>query len=450
MNLFDNTDIEERTNFKTEISDINNIIYSINCRLWKKANEEIIIFCNFDNIPKGNYYINLNNTIISYNNYKIMILLNNKIQIEKLDLDIIDIYSNEQFINIEDNKELYEIKFKINSYNNEHLFLIKELLPIYLDNCEVKNKELKCFISKNKIEELLSYNNERFWISFFDNNNQFDKSPLISDIYINDNNIQKKVIYLEIKKLLSNIAEKDTVIAYETNVTDISRVMMSPNTFNLNFNNNKISCSLRKFEENPLLLICIMNKKINNLGEIKEEIKLDYINIKYNFSILPVNNNEPIIFNENALGSFFISVYPDVLDFTSKDSISIEYIAENPEYLNGITLNSDSTDLKCENIKQLKRCIVPKSHFNGKKSGYYFTNYKNHLNSKTICYNIPPIKVILPNSNNSDTSLYLIIGIIVTIIIIFVIILIGYFFYKKKKSTQDIKSLKEINLIDSY
>ena len=60
-------------------------------------------------------------------------------------------------------------------------------------------------------------------------------------------------------------------------------------------------------------------------------------------------------------------------------------------------------DLSCEKIKnRLKRCIVPKSHFEGRKSGYYFTKHTNHLGSKSTNYEVAPVNVILDDQDKSD------------------------------------------------
>lgn len=46
--------------------------------------------------------------------------------------------------------------------------------------------------------------------------------------------------------------------------------------------------------------------------------------------------------------------------------------------------------------REIKRCKVPKNHFDGKKSEYYFTKHSNHLDGKSLSYETPSIKVILP------------------------------------------------------
>ena len=69
----------------------------------------------------------------------------------------------------------------------------------------------------------------------------------------------------------------------------------------------------------------------------------------------------------------------------------------NSSNAENIKLNPDSTALECTDISSIKTCIVPLSHFDGKKSGYYFTYHliPDH-NISTIYYDSTPIKVILP------------------------------------------------------
>ena len=91
--------------------------------------------------------------------------------------------------------------------------------------------------------------------------------------------------------------------------------------------------------------------------------------------------------------------YPKVLDFTMQDNITIEYWMDRPKNLDGIKLNKDAPDLECENINSFKRCIIHKSHFKGKENGYYYTMYRNCLNSTSIFYELPPTKVILTKND---------------------------------------------------
>ena len=165
---------------------------------------------------------------------------------------------------------------------------------------------------------------------------------------------------------------------------------------NNNSGEQECSCSFRKYDDTPLLIVCFINNEGTNwLKEITEEKIYDNINIKYNFRIQPVNNEEKI-YNQRGSGTFIFWIYPEILDFTKSDSLIIEYGMENPTELIGISFNSNSPDLNCQTLgREVKRCIVSKSHFEGLKSGYYFTKHHNHLDGKSTSYEISPVKVIL-------------------------------------------------------
>ena len=210
-----------------------------------------------------------------------------------------------------------------------------------------------------------------------------------------------------------------------------------------------------KYNDKPLLLICnIRSVGSFTLSEIKTDIPLNNINIKYDFIILPVNNNELIISDDEFDYRPIEYISTEVLDFTSTDSLIVEYYT-SPDELKGVTFNPDSSDLVCEDLKNMKKCTVPKSHFDGKKSGFYFTMHENHLNKKSYSFEIPPIKVILPGSESNDTNnetdtnnnnytLIIIISAIGGIIIIGLIIFI--ICYCKKKAKND--KIEDINKND--
>ena len=247
----------------------------------------------------------------------------------------------------------------------------------------------------------------------------------------------------------------------------------------MKFDEEEIKCAFRKYEENPLIMVCWRPDQKSHLNEIDEEIVLNNLNIKYNFRIQPVNNNEMINSDRNVDGSFIFIVNPQVLDFSSQDSLTLEYYSENADCLNGMTFNENAPDLECENInKRLKRCTVPKSHFKGLESGYYFTKHQNHLNGKSISYEVPPVKVILsdpgsdsdkdsdddsdsnsnPNSNdnsnsndgsNSSTTLIIVLSVVGGIILILLIVFLIIHFRKKNSSSNiDTQNANDIGLLN--
>ena len=85
--------------------------YKIICWFWKtKIDDDPNIFCIFDkSLPKGEYYTNFNGINVVYKEkYKINLEQENAIKFIKFDLDILDLYSAEQTIKI-DEKNLHII-----------------------------------------------------------------------------------------------------------------------------------------------------------------------------------------------------------------------------------------------------------------------------------------------------------------------------------------------------
>ena len=149
---FDYTDKTKKTYFKTSIKNGNNS-YEINCGFWPKEISEfhIRLFCNIDeNIPAGDYLVNFDGSIIYYQNFSIRLSQRDYLNFDKFDMDIIDLYSDNQAINVVEDKDLYELKFKIVSYNHEKLILGSY---IFLD-CNQKKDELICKVSKDELERI--------------------------------------------------------------------------------------------------------------------------------------------------------------------------------------------------------------------------------------------------------------------------------------------------------
>ena len=217
------------------------------------------------------------------------------------------------------------------------------------------------------------------------------------NITINSNNINKENIYIKITNLLESTIDKNNFIGYETNITSISNIITYP--FKLSFGDNmECSCLMKKTSEKPLFLICNMDQKGNfSLVEIKKEIKLENINIKYNIFIQPSKNDDS--FEVDGNGNSILLAYPTILNFAKQNYYYIKFYSNNGENSRDITLNPDANGLSCETINNIKKCLVEKNHFNGKQTGYYPVYYKNNKNTNSIFYEISPIEVILPTSN---------------------------------------------------
>ena len=253
---------------------------------------------------------------------------------------------------------------------------------------------------------------------------------MVPQIKIIKKDIQKKDIYVGIKKLLVNIDEYGVPIAYETNVTDIPNIYISDDDddFYLTFINKNSEgiedeynskCKFRKYDANPLIIICWINYPGTNwLKEIKEEKLIDNNNILYNFRIQPVKNEDKIDYD--GASSIIKEYYPKILDFTKKDGpLYVYFRLEIVEGLNGLTYNEEADDLICEQIaKNRKKCEVTIKHFKGKKNGFYFIKHTNHKGTKTISYEVPPLKVILDSSKGNIISFSLIYSFLLLLIMI--------------------------------
>ena len=187
-------------------------------------------------------------------------------------------------------------------------------------------------------------------------------------LYLNIN-VQKVDVYAKITKLLTHNIETNNFITYETNVTDIPPV--NGIGFPLNFTGKELGsldilCIFKKEEYNPLLLLCEGKyEDILSLKEIENEIRLNEINTKYNFIIQPVKNIETItIINTKYSLPIITSIYPNILNFTEKDSFEIDLYLERRQstQLEGITFNEKAENLECIDLKYKIKCNVSNEH----------------------------------------------------------------------------------------
>lgn len=237
--------------------------------------------------------------------------------------------------------------------------------------------------------------------------------PLVGYITIIDNTPKKIDVFIGITKLIENISDHESFIYYETNVTNINKLIISNDYIRLDFQNESgetetSSCGLLKHDETPLLIYCSPELEGTSwLKEITTEKIYDDIFFKYNFRIQPVKNNEKIIYQRDNKNTFVYWNYPKTLNFVENDTLIVDYGPYNPDYFNGITFNPEKGDLSCISWPESVRCTVSKSHFEGKKNGYYYTKQNNHLNGKSTNYYIDPIKVILYDSSKTIYLIYL-------------------------------------------
>ena len=400
-NIFNETNIEEKTKFTTLILCDNKIYYNISCHLWKNTEGIICIFCTlYENLGKGKHVININKTNFNYDNHIInFVPLVNDLTVQQFEKPLPFLYSKRQLINIEEEKDDYCLKFNTGYYNNEHLIILpKSRGRILLDKCSLKNKELICNINKKELEEFSLRQLDLFVYYPYDERGLIS-FKMVEEISVNYT-LPKINLNITIGKLIEDHFDLNNFFAYEANTNDTNIQNLSTESFRLNFDDTNGECFFKKVNEKPLYLLCSVNMEeeaIISLSEIKEEIILTEIHSKYNFYIQPVKNDEKIILKGE--GSFPMFTIQKTLDFSKNDELTLELILGMPYNTKSIKLNLDSDEeLKCNDLfDTIKKCIVPKSHFVNKESGYYFIYHLNHLNKYIKFYEYSPIQVIFSN-----------------------------------------------------
>ena len=207
-------------------------------------------------------------------------------------------------------------------------------------------------------------------------------------------NITKKDQYISITNLINKYTENNSFVYYETNVTNISE--FTSNFFDIKFNNSNSLYLLKKRVVNNenLLLSCYINQigKIS-FGKIENKI-LNDINIENNFWLLEGNNDE--IISVDGHGGYIFTVYPEIMNFKNKHSISMKIGVEGD--LKGIKLNKNSeNELNCIKYINYLDCLVPRNHFDDNEAKYYNILYSTELLNpldKNLrgCYNYKRLK----------------------------------------------------------
>ena len=241
-------------------------------------------------------------------------------------------------------------------------------------SCRRDNNELICQVKKDDLLRDLRDTNSTLSVRYIDYtaNRGVENIPLVGRITVIDNIAKKTDVFVDITRLIENVAEGESTFALETNVTNIKKVLTKYDYFKLElFNENQTansSCSFRKYnDDNPLLIVCIPRSEIINdfhLKELKEEKIIERGNVKYRFRVQPFNITEKIYYSSKDNGAVIGHILPEMLDFTNKQNLYIYYSADGIEKLKGITFNKDKENLSCEIVQDdLYRCNVPKTHF---------------------------------------------------------------------------------------
>ena len=279
-NIFNISDIEEKTKFETMIYDSVNS-NTVNCRLWKPNNDNIGLICKLNKFYLDQGIFRMEKVSLIYKEYIINVYFETYLHFNKTNYEIPFLYSDRQIIDIKDGIESYDLKFNIEKYNNESLYLYGEVDNfLILDKCQKNDNELNCEISKEKLEEILIKNNEQFKVGAINNNIGLVKFIGVLNITINYKIIKKEDIFIGITGPLTNEIESGVPFGFQTNITNL------PNIYSEIFD----KCYFKKFNDNPLLFLCKLNEEPEEpfkFGNLTNELILDNIHYKYNFRIQP-------------------------------------------------------------------------------------------------------------------------------------------------------------------
>ena len=226
-NIFNSSDIEEKTTFHPICTELTTgDIYNITCRLWKPIHENLRLFCKFKESLIDYYQdIKIKDYSFNYGNYQIFIkFLINSTTLYQSDYFPF-LYSGEQIINIEDEKDSYYLKFKIESYDNDMLFIGGKFLNTkILHNRKVKEKELICEIKGEDLIGILQINGGNIFLYYY-LPRYFDirQYENVFNIIVNVKNLQKEDIYVGIHKIRDKSLREDDFVAFET-ILEISQI----------------------------------------------------------------------------------------------------------------------------------------------------------------------------------------------------------------------------------
>ena len=412
--IFNSLDIEEKTKFDTIISDENGK-NSVNasCKLWKPKEGNLILICNLkENLIHNMKQITLKNSALIYYNYSIFITSEAKINVEVKEENISFLYSDAQEININENiPSIFQLKFKYAYINENDSFYINgtNMSQIFLGKCEKNEKELICNLTKEKIESSITIKKSTYELKFIHDYLGVIDLDLVDKINININyDIEKRDIIINKLKLLENkVAELNSLFVYETDVKDIENIMVSYFIYEYKKNDSityKFFCYFRKDDFHNLLFLVSPTEENDRtyLGKFESKIILNDLHYKYNF-IIDVKENYEIVYVEEEQGIQLNSVYPEVLDFNLKDTLTLKFIYskyDEDAVIPNILLNPNSDAyLFCRTkLPGVIICSVSITHFKNREPGeYYYTYYSNNvIKDYSIFYSIPKIRVELP------------------------------------------------------
>ena len=323
-NIFDISDIENRTSNYIRIITDNGYNLSWKCRLWKPINGKLRLFC------KASYFVYTAKSItferlsFTYNEKNFVLKTDDYFQVKVLNNTSISfLYSDPQTINLDQEVESYDLKFKYDYYNKDVLYLYSNMNYIPVDNCAIEGNELLCKIPKETIEtNLIKKGN--FKLAALNNVEGSLSLNQVLDITITYNEeIKKQDIRVIVNYPYVKTTRKGQAFAYKTNIYSIDNFISD--RFNMNFadeygKETQQSCYLKKTEDqdkwNNVILLCTIKEEGNYILK-GQNIVLNDIHYKYNFNIRKLEDDTYI--NVYGKGAQVLFTYPHIKDLTFEE-----------------------------------------------------------------------------------------------------------------------------------
>ena len=153
ISIFNSSDYENIA-FDIGIKEYNkDIIINMKCHLWKPKEDNCLAICDIEKEPliKEFYHFTIN-SIISYKNKKIKFISKTYSYLDSQGPNVPFIYSNQQVIDLNDEKDFYYFYYKTGAIQETNLILdsTRELYMLPVDNCDAKQRDMICKVSKKK------------------------------------------------------------------------------------------------------------------------------------------------------------------------------------------------------------------------------------------------------------------------------------------------------------
>ena len=380
--FFNAADIEENTHFNMNMTRKDHTdIYPLDCRLWKDEQKELFVFCEIKTEVIGEVECSIVNTInFEYKTKNVSI----KFDVEYFELHEVEgklpfLYSSSREIQIKENQKVYNLEFKIDSYNEEPLFISVDKLFVHLEKCKKGEQNvLKCELLKDNLD-IISKKENSYYVYFIAENFGYYYFPFVKPIKIIYPYTKKENIYFSLVNITNNQIEIGSYITFETNVTSMNMEKIKTADFDLSLDETKTpTCHFIKHNKTtPLYMSCEWGYTRDYTIEQIEGFNQNDLHFKYNF-ILGTQNFTETIHMIEPYNSGITYVYPETLNFIDKNSSEI-FIKTD---LDNITLNEEGNDLQCENGNNYRKCIVTKSHFKNEENGYYLFHHRNRVNEE--------------------------------------------------------------------